>query len=86
MADIVAGANGNSQVSVSVSVAGQSMFQKGSETVSYSVSAWGGPKNTIVRRMRSYRDWDNWATSRPNPQAAFEAELNAARTNMLEDQ
>jgi uncharacterized protein (DUF1501 family) len=86
MADIVAGANGNSQVSVSVSVAGQSMFQKGSDTVSYSISAWSGPKSTIARRMRSYRDWDNWAASRPNPQAAFEAELNAARTNMLEDQ
>jgi uncharacterized protein (DUF1501 family) len=86
LADIVGAANGNAQVSVSVSVAGQSMFQKGNDTVSYSVSPWGGPRSTIVKRMRAYRDWDNWATSRPNPQAAFENQLNIARVILLEDQ
>lgn len=86
MADVIEGANANSQVSVSVSTAGQSMFQKGDNTISYSVSAWGGPKSTIVRRMRAYRDWDNYATSRPNPQASFENQIRVARTNMLEDQ
>ncbi len=86
MADVIASANGNSQVSVSVSMAGQSILQKGDSSVAYSVSPWGGTKSTIVKRMRSYRDWDNYSTTRPNPQAAFENQLNIARANVLEDQ
>jgi uncharacterized protein (DUF1501 family) len=86
LADLIDGALGTGQVSVSISAAGQSLMQKGSRVVSYSVAPWTGPKSTIVRRLRAYRDWDNWAASRPNPQAAFEAELLAARGNVLEAQ
>lgn len=86
LADLIEGALGAGQVSVSISAAGQSLMQKGRSVVSYSVAPWTGPKSTIVRRLRAYRDWDNWAASRPNPQAAFEAELLAARENVLEAQ
>jgi uncharacterized protein (DUF1501 family) len=86
MADLIESANGNSQVSVSVSVAGQSMLQKGNSTVAYSVSPWGGTKSTIAKRMRAYRDWDNYSAQRPNPQGAFQNQLNVPRGNLLEDQ
>ena len=86
MADLIESANGNSQVSVSISAAGQSLFQKGNSAVAYAVSPWSNAKNTIVKRLRSYRDWDNYSVSRPNPQAAFENQLNILRTNVLEDQ
>lgn len=86
LADLVEAANGNSQVSVSISAAGQSLLQKGNRVVSYSVSGWAGPKSTIVRRLRAYRDWDNYAAARPDPQRAFENQLLVARTNVLEDQ
>jgi uncharacterized protein (DUF1501 family) len=86
LGDLIESANGNSQVSVSITVAGQSLFQKGSNTVAYAVSPWGGTKSTIARRLRSYRDWDNGSATRPNPQKAFEDQLRAARTNLLEDQ
>jgi uncharacterized protein (DUF1501 family) len=86
LADLIESANGNSQVSVSISAAGQSLFQKGNQVVSYAVSPWSGTKSTIVRRLRAYRDWDNYATNRPNPQAAFENQLTVARTNIFEDQ
>ena len=86
LADLIEAANGNSQVSVSISAAGQSLFQKGNSAVAYAVSPWTGPKSTIVRRLRAYRDWDNYAASRPNPQATFENQLNIVRANALEDQ
>ncbi len=88
LADLIESANGNSQVSVSISAAGQNLMQKGNRVVSYAVSPWTGPKSTIVRRLRSYRDWDNYASTpaRPNPQGAFENQLTVARTNVLEDQ
>lgn len=86
LADLIESANGNSQVSVSVSAAGQSLLQKGNNTVAYAVSGWAGSKSTIVRRLRSYRDWDNYSPARPNPQAAFENQLNILRSNVLEDQ
>jgi uncharacterized protein (DUF1501 family) len=86
LADLIESANGNSQVSVSITASGQSLFQKGSNVVSYAVSPWGGPKNTISRRLRSYRDWDNYSATRPNPQKAFEDQLRAGRMNKLEDQ
>jgi uncharacterized protein (DUF1501 family) len=86
LADLIASANGNSQVSVSVSAAGQSLMQKGNSTVAYAVSGWSGPKSTIVRRLRAYRDWDNYSAARPNPQGAFENQLNLLRSNVLEDQ
>jgi uncharacterized protein (DUF1501 family) len=86
LADLIASANGNSQVSVSISAAGQSMLQKGNDVVAYSVGGWGGTKSTIVKRLRSYRDWDNYNPNRPNPQGAFEEQLVVARTNKLEDQ
>lgn len=86
LADTVEAANGNSQVSVSISVAGQNLLQKGDRVVSYTVSGWGGPKNTISKRLRAYRDWDNYSASRPAPQSAFETQLNIARSNILEDQ
>ncbi len=86
LADLIEAANGNSQVSVSITAAGQSLLQKGNNVVSYAVSPWGGPKNTISRRLRSYRDWDNYSATRPDPQKAFESQLRAARTNVLEDQ
>ncbi|MEQ1518101.1 MAG: DUF1501 domain-containing protein [Usitatibacteraceae bacterium] len=82
MADLIEAANGNSQVSVSITAAGQNFFQKGNSAVAYAVSPWGGPKSAIVKRLRSYRDWDN--TSKP--QAAFENQLNILRANALEDQ
>ena len=86
LADLIESANGNSQVSVSISAAGQSLFQKGDSAVAYAISSWDSTKSTIVRRLRSYCDWDNYALSRPNPQAAFEAQLNIVRANALEDQ
>ena len=86
LGDLIESANGNSQVSVSITAAGQNLFQKGDRAVSYAVSGWGGPKSTIVRRLRAYRDWDNYSAARPNPQAAFEYQLNALRANVLEDQ
>jgi uncharacterized protein (DUF1501 family) len=86
LADLIESANGNSQVSVSISAAGQSLMQKGDRVVSYAVSPWTGPKSTIVKRLRSWRDWDNYAADRPNPQAAFEGQLTLARANILEDQ
>lgn len=86
LADLIESANGNSQVSVSVSAAGQSLLQKGNNVVSYAMSGWGGPKSTIVRRLRAYRDWDNYSAARPNPQAVFENQLNVLRRNVLEDQ
>lgn len=86
MADLIESANGNSQVSVSISTAGQNLFQKGNRVVAYAVSPWGGPKSTIVKRLRSYRDWDNYSITRPNPQGAFENQLTIARTNVLEEQ
>ncbi len=86
LADLIESANGNSQVSVSISAAGQSLMQKGDRVVSYAVSPWTGPKSTIVKRLRSWRDWDNYATDRPDPQAAFESQLTIARANILEDQ
>ena len=86
LADLIESANGTSQVSVSVSAAGQSLLQKGDATVAYAVSGWSGPKSTIVRRLRSYRDWDNYSASRPDPQKAFENQLNILRSNTLEDQ
>jgi uncharacterized protein (DUF1501 family) len=86
MGDLIESANGNSQVSVSITVAGQSLFQKGNNTVAYAVSPWNNTKSTISRRLRSYRDWDNYSATRPNPQKAFEDQLRAARLNKLEDQ
>jgi uncharacterized protein (DUF1501 family) len=86
LADLIDGAMGTGQVSVSISAAGQSLMQKGKNVVSYSVAPWTGPKSTIVRRLRAYRDWDNWSPQRPNPQAMFESELLAARENVLESQ
>ena len=86
LGDLIESANGNSQVSVSITAAGQNLLQKGDSAVSYAVSGWGGPKSTIVRRLRSYRDWDNYSATRPNPQAAFENQLNILRANVLEDQ
>lgn len=86
LADIISSANGSSQVSVSISAAGQSLLQKGNQVVSYSVSGWGGTKSTIVKRLRAYRDWDNYSAARPNPQKAFEDQLAILRPNMLEDQ
>jgi uncharacterized protein (DUF1501 family) len=86
LADLIDGALGTGQVSVSISAAGQSLFQKGSRVVSYAVAPWTGPKSTIVRRLRAYRDWDNYSATRPNPQAVFEAQLTAARANTLEAQ
>jgi uncharacterized protein (DUF1501 family) len=86
MADLIESANANSQVSVSITTAGQSLYQKGNQVVSYAVSPWGGPKSTIVKRMRAFRDWDGYDATRPKPQLAFETQLNIARTNILEDQ
>lgn len=86
LGDLIESANGNSQVSVSISAAGQNLFQKGDNAVSYAVSGWSGPKSAIVRRLRSYRDWDNYSAARPDPQAAFETQLNILRANVLEDQ
>lgn len=86
MADLIESANGNSQVSVSISAAGQSLFQKGDSAVAYAVSSWSNTRSTIVKRLRSYRDWDNYSPARPNPQAAFENQLNVVRANALEDQ
>jgi uncharacterized protein (DUF1501 family) len=86
MADLIESANSNSQVSVSITTAGQSLYQKGNQAVSYAVSPWGGTKSTIVKRMRAFRDWDAYSATRPNPQLAFQNQLNIARTNILEDQ
>ena len=86
MADLIESANGNSQVSVSISAAGQSLFQKGNSAVAYAISPWSNTRSTIVKRLRSYRDWDNYSAARPNPQAAFENQLNIVRANALEDQ
>jgi uncharacterized protein (DUF1501 family) len=86
LADLIEAANGNSQVSVSITAAGQSLFQKGSNVVSYAVSGWSNTKSTIVKRMRSYRSWDNYSPTRPNPQATFEGQFNVPRFNKLEDQ
>jgi uncharacterized protein (DUF1501 family) len=86
LADLIESANGNSLVSVSVTAAGQNLFQKGNNVVSYAVSGWQNTRSAIVRRLRAYRDWDNYSAARPNPQAKFEAQLNIPRTNLLEDQ
>ncbi len=86
MADLIESANGSSQVSVSISAAGQSLFQKGDSAVAYAVSPWSNTRSTIVKRLRAYRDWDNYSTTRPNPQAKFENQLNILRANALEDQ
>ncbi len=86
LGDLIESANGNSQVSVSITAAGQNLLQKGDNAVSYAVSGWNNNKSTIVRRLRAYRDWDNYSASRPNPQAAFESQLNLLRGNVLEDQ
>lgn len=86
LGDLIESANGNSKVSVSITAAGQNLFQKGNSAVAYAVSGWSGPKSAIVRRLRSYRDWDNYSASRPNPQAAFENQLNILRSNVMEDQ
>ncbi|MBL8524479.1 MAG: DUF1501 domain-containing protein, partial [Betaproteobacteria bacterium] len=86
LADLIESANGNSQVSVSISAAGQNLLQKGNNTVAYAVSGWSNTRSAIVRRLRSYRDWDNYSASRPDPQSAFVGQLNAARANALEDQ
>ena len=86
MADLIESANGNSQVSVSISAAGQNLFQKGNSVVSYAVSGWSNTRSVIAKRLRSYRDWDAYSATRPNPQAAFENQLKIARTNLLEDQ
>lgn len=85
LGDLIESANGSSQVSVSISAAGQNLFQKGDNAVSYAISGWNGPKSTIVKRLRSYRDWDK-GTNRPNPQGAFENQFNIVRANLLEDQ
>lgn len=85
LGDLIESANGNSQVSVSITTAGQNMLQKGNSAVSYAISPWGGTTSTIVRRLRARRDWDK-GTNRPNPQAAFETQLNILRANALEDQ
>ena len=86
LADLIESANGNSQVSVSISAAGQNLLQKGNNTVAYAVSGWSNTRSAIVRRLRSYRDWDNYSPSRPNPQGAFVNQLNILRANALEDQ
>ena len=86
LGDLIESANGTSEVSVSITAAGQNLFQKGDSAVSYAVSGWGGPKSTIVRRLRSYRDWDNYSATRPKPQLAFENQLYLLRANALEDQ
>ncbi|MBL8514096.1 MAG: DUF1501 domain-containing protein, partial [Betaproteobacteria bacterium] len=86
LADLIESANGNSQVSVSITAAGQSLFQKGSNVVAYAVSGWSNTRSTIVKRMRSYRSWDAGTSSRPNPQALFEGQFNVPRFNKLEDQ
>jgi uncharacterized protein (DUF1501 family) len=86
LGDLIESANGNSKVSVSITAAGQNLFQKGDNAVAYAVSGWSNTKSTIVRRLRSYRDWDNYSPSRPNPQAAFENQLNILRANIMEDQ
>lgn len=86
LADLIESANGNSQVSTSITVAGQSLFHKGNSAVAYAVSGWGNTRSTIVKRMRSYRNWDNYSPVRPNPQGVFESQFNVPRFNKLEDQ
>ncbi len=86
LGDLIESANGNSKVSVSITAAGQNLLQKGDNAVAYAVSGWSSNRSTIVRRLRSYRDWDNYSASRPNPQAAFENQLNILRANVMEDQ
>jgi len=85
LADLIESANGNSQVSVSISAAGQNLMQKGNNTVAYAVSGWSSTRNTIVKRLRAYRDWDV-GTNKPNSQAAFANQLGLARASVLEDQ
>lgn len=84
LADLIESANGNSQVSTSISVAGQTLFQKGSRVSTYALNEWKAADSVIVGRMRSYRDWDNSSAGRSNPQIAYEAHLAAAGTNLLE--
>lgn len=81
LADLIEVANGNAQVSTSISVAGQTLFQKGSQVTTYGLNQWKGPDSTIVNRMRAHRDWDTRSSA---PQVAFEAQLIGAGTNLLE--
>jgi uncharacterized protein (DUF1501 family) len=83
MADMIAAANASSQLSISVSAAGSSVFMKGRDVVAYNVSPFkADPKNTIVRTIRAWRDWD---TSGANPQGVFGDQVVIPRGNMLEE-
>jgi uncharacterized protein (DUF1501 family) len=84
LADLIESANGNSQVSTSISVSGQTVFQKGSKVTSYTLNEWRGADSVIVSRPRAYRDWDSASIARANPQMAYEAQLATAGTNLLE--
>ncbi len=81
MADVMfaGNVNGTSPLSLSISLAGSAPYLRANDAVPYSLSPSGAIK------IRSYRSWDNWATTRPNPQAVFEDQVVAARTNKFED-
>jgi uncharacterized protein (DUF1501 family) len=86
LADLIESANGNAQVSTSISVSGQTIFQKGRKVRSYSLHEWTGADSVIVNRPRAYGYGDNWSAMRSNPQMAYEALLATAGTNLLEMQ
>jgi uncharacterized protein (DUF1501 family) len=81
MADVMlaGNVNGSSPLSGSISLAGSAPFLRTNGAVPYGMSPSGPQK------IRSYRDWDNWNASRPNPQAIFENQVVMARVNKFED-
>jgi uncharacterized protein (DUF1501 family) len=81
MADVMAAGsvNGTSPLSIGISLAGSAPFLRANQAVPYSLSPSGPIK------INSYRSWDNWNATRPNPQAIFDEQVIIARTNKFED-
>ncbi|MEP7246820.1 MAG: DUF1501 domain-containing protein [Gammaproteobacteria bacterium] len=81
LADLIQSAN-SGQLSVCVATTNSGVFLKGGSAVAHQVGTYN-PPNTIVQRVRAYRDWD---TTGANPQAVYENAITMARTNRFEDQ
>ena len=86
LAELVAVANGESPLSVSISVAGSNVFMRADGMAPYFLGTdpVSSTENNLL--IRPYRYWDNWAASRPFPQRVFDDQVVLPRTNLLEDE
>jgi uncharacterized protein (DUF1501 family) len=90
----LAGANPNTDVSLAVNFSGNSIMLRADTITPLSISPWSTVSNKAADfanrannpfLLRAMRSWDNWAASRPNPQAILDEQINPAnRTHLME--